>query len=609
MTDSLVHRGPDDADVWMDPEAGIGLGHRRLSILDLSPLGRQPMHSACGRYAIAYNGEVYNFKELRRELEPLGHSFRGGSDTEVLLAAIAQWGLKAAVSRFVGMFAFALWDRKDRSLSLVRDRLGIKPLYYGWAENAFVFGSELKALRAFPDFEHSIDRDALALFFRHNYVPAPRTIYTQARKLEAGCILTVDADLKKPVLERYWSALEVWEAGVRSPFAGSREEAVDCLETLLKDAVRSRMLADVPLGAFLSGGIDSSTVVALMQSQSMAPVKTFSIGFNERRYNEAEHAKAVAGHLGTEHTELYLTPEDLMAVVPEIPRFWDEPFADSSQIPTYCVSRLAREHVTVSLSGDGGDELFTGYLRYFALGHWDKLNRIPLWLRRQIARFIKALPARSFDVFGALGSKIHSRLDMLSISTFQNFYRYFLSHHKNPAQFVLGAAEPMTALTDPDNDRFDDLHHQMTFWDTVTYLPDDILTKVDRASMAVSLEARVPLLDHRVVEFAAGIPQSMKIQGGTGKMLLRQVLYKYVPESLIERPKMGFAVPIDSWLKNELREWAEDLLSEEVLRAQGYLNVKSVRRMWSEYQSGRTNWYYYLWDVLMFQAWLREWKV
>lgn len=609
MTDTISHRGPDSADVWVEPQTGTALGHRRLAIIDLSPNGHQPMLSACGRYVIVYNGEVYNYAEIREELIRHGHSFRGDSDTEVILSAIAQWGLRRAIERFIGMFAFALWDKEKKSLSLVRDRLGIKPLYYGFSGSVFLFGSELKAIRRHPAFTNEINRNALALYFRHNYIPAPYSIFEGIYKLRPGHICTVGQNQAAPLLEEYWSAKDAWQAGLDSPYEGTTAEAVEDLEVLLKDAVGQRMISDVPLGAFLSGGIDSSAVVALMQAQSSRPVKTFSIGFHEEKFNEAKHAKAVAAHLGTDHTELYLTPADLLNVVPNIPEHWDEPFADSSQIPTYCVSKLAKENVTVSLSGDGGDELFTGYQRYFALDNWHTLERIPLPVRRLTAATLKKIPAKLFDILGPIGSKIHWRLDMLSISSFSEFYRYFVSHHKNPESLVRDSKELITALTDNNNKMAGDLFKQMTYWDIVSYLPDDILTKVDRASMAVSLEARVPLLDHRVVEFAGKLPTSYKVRDGQSKWLLRQVLYKYVPKELIERPKMGFGVPIDSWLKHDLREWAEDSLSADNLTSQGYLDVKAVRTMWSDYKKGQNNWHYYLWDILMFQSWLEHARI
>lgn len=605
MTDTLRHRGPDDADYWMDTISGIGLGHRRLSILDLSPLGRQPMHSVSGRYVICFNGEVFNFARLHQELEPLGHGFRGGSDTEVMLAAIEEWGLTAAVKRFVGMFTFALWDKEERTLHLVRDRLGIKPLYYGFAGKDFVFGSELKALRAHPEFDGTIDREALTLYFRHNYIPGPWSVYQGARKLQPGHILTLAPD-REPAVAAYWSATDAWASGAAAPFAGTQAEAETELEARLMDAVGLRMLADVPLGAFLSGGIDSSLVVALMQAQSSQPVRTFSIGFAEERYNEAPHALAVARHLATNHTELMLSQQDLLDIVPLVPRFWDEPFADSSQIPTYAVCKLARQHVTVALSGDGGDELFFGYDRYgYAQQWWSRLSRIPLPLRQLAAQIAHLRPERLAGLFGNVGRRVLWRLDAVGVTDFPAFYKRLLSHHTHPARLVQGAGpEPRTAinLVKDEADHF----RAMSLWDTLMYLPDDILTKVDRASMAVSLEARVPLLDHQLVEFAASLPTSMKRQGGQGKHLLRRVLYKHVPQALIDRPKMGFGIPLHQWLPGKLRPWGEDLLATGRRRDADILDFAQVDRMWSEMLAGAQHWTYILWDVLMFLAWRGE---
>ena len=631
MTNTLIHRGPDASGIWLDEYAGVGLGHRRLAIVDLSPTGRQPMVSASERYIIVFNGEVYNFLKLRQELErpssplTINHlPFTGNSDTEVMLAAIEQWGLEGAVKRFVGMFAFALWDRKERVLHLVRDRLGVKPLYYGWLGRVFVFGSELKALKAHSEFCGEIDRGVLALMLRHNCIPAPYSIYKGIYKLPPGHILTLNrADTQsEPVLTAYWSAKAVAENGVANLFAGSEIEAAEHLDTLLRDAVKLRMLADVPLGAFLSGGIDSSTVVALMQAQSERPVKTFSIGFHEQGYNEAEHAKAVAKHLGTDHTELYVTPEQAMAVIPKLPALYDEPFSDSSQIPTFLVSELARQHVTVSLSGDGGDELFGGYNRYFwGQSIWQKVGWMPRGLRGAAAKAMTVLSPQTWEaIFRRLdavlpekikqrnpGDKLHKLAEILAVKSPEAMYHGLVSHWKNPAGVVIGANEPPTVLTDCN--RWADLPDftlQMMYLDLVSYLPDDILVKVDRASMGVSLEARVPLLDHRVVEFAWRVPLAMKIRDGQGKWLLRQVLYKYVPKELIERPKMGFGIPVDQWLRGPLRDWAESLLDEARLRREGFFNPLPIRQKWDEHLAGKRNWQYYLWDVLMFQAWLEE---
>jgi asparagine synthase (glutamine-hydrolysing) len=619
MSETLLHRGPDDGGTWVDAEVGIALGHRRLSILDLSPEGHQPMHSACGRYVIVFNGEIYNFLELRRELEALGHRFRGRSDTEVMLASFSQWGLERAVQRFNGMFAFALWNCQERILHLGRDRLGEKPLYYGCIGETFLFGSELKALKAHPKFQAEINRDALALFVRHNCIPAPYSIYQGIYKLPPGTVLTWKGFGDLTTLP-YWSAREVVEFGTSKPFVGSDSEAIAKLETLLQDAVALRMAADVPLGAFLSGGIDSSTVVALMQTQSTRPVKTFSIGFYEDAYNEAKDAKAVAQHLGTDHTELYVAPEEAIAVIPKLPTLYDEPFSDSSQIPTFLVSQLAKQRVTVSLSGDGGDELFGGYNRYFwGRSIWQKIGWMPQNLREVAAHALTILSPQIwnqlFTSFGLLlppvlrqrnpGDKLHKLAEILAVDSPDTMYKGLVSHWKEPESLVLGSLEPFTTLTDPQKwARLPDFTQRMMFLDTVTYLPDDILVKVDRASMGVSLEARVPFLDHRLVEFVWQIPLEMKIRNGQGKWLLRQVLYKYVPQKLIERPKMGFGIPIDQWLRGPLRDWAEALLDEKRLREQGFFNPQPIREKWMEHLSGDRNWQYYLWDILMFQAWL-----
>jgi len=629
MARCLRRRGPDDEGYFQEPEAGLALGHRRLAILDVSAQGHQPMRSASGRFVLAYNGEVYNFRDLRRTLESCGHAFRGHSDTEVLLAAVEQWGLCEALRRANGMFALALWDRRDRTLTLARDRLGIKPLYFGWAGGLFLFGSELKALRAAPGFDASIDRDALTLFLRHSYVPAPHSIYRGIYKLMPGTLLHVDGELaRRPrsleelssKVTTFWSARQVAERGADTRFAGSPEEAVSELERLLGDSIRLRMESDVPLGAFLSGGVDSSTVVALMQAYSDRPVRTFSIGFNEDIFDEARHARAVAEHLGTEHTELCVTPRQAMEVIPDLPGIYDEPFADSSQVPTFLVSRLAREHVTVSLSGDGGDELFCGYNRYFwGRRIWSKAGRIPAGVRRNIARMLQGSPG----LWGKLvdaglrvaparyrvndpAAKIELLASVLNMPSPDALYRKLVSHWNEPEALVPGARELSTALTDPARKAgLDDYTERMMFTDIVSYLPDDILTKVDRASMAVSLEARVPLLDHRVVELATTLPLEWKLRHPQGKWPLRQVLYRHVPKRLIERPKQGFGVPIEDWLRGPLREWAENLLNGGRLAEQGLLDPAPIRRMWENHLSGKASEHYRLWDVLMFQAWLQ----
>jgi asparagine synthase (glutamine-hydrolysing) len=626
MIEPLVHRGPDDQDIWADPETGVGLGHRRLSIIDLSREGRQPMWSATGRYLLTYNGEIYNFNALRQPLTSRGHRFRGHSDTEVVLASIVEWGLHGALDRFNGMFAFALWDRQARVLHLARDRAGEKPLYYSRVGRWFLFGSELKALRAHPEFSAEVDRDALALFLRHSYVPTPRSIYAGVSKLPPGTVLSLRPDDPMSLAEPtpYWSAKEVAERGVREPFVGSLEEAREAVDSLLKDAVRQRMVADVPLGVFLSGGVDSSTVVALMQAQSTVPVRTFTIGFHEDDYNEADHARAVARHLRTEHTELYLLPRDAQAVIPRLSDIYDEPFADSSQIPTFLVSRLARSSVTVSLSGDAGDELFGGYGRYLMCESlWRRAKPVPLPLREMIAAGLRAgspdawtravnalrpmLPRRLHTTLP--GDKLRKLAEIIVATSADDMYEQLISHWKRVDNVVLGVAEPERRFSATTRSMaLGGLTNRMMYWDLTNYLPDDILVKVDRASMAVGLEARVPFLDHRVIELAWRLPVDMKVRGGVGKWLLRQVLYRYVPRELIERPKRGFSVPIDSWLRGPLRGWAEDLLAEPLLRRQGFFHPEPIRTKWSEHLSGRRNWHYYLWSVLMFQAWLARWN-
>jgi asparagine synthase (glutamine-hydrolysing) len=623
MMEPIRHRGPDDSGVWLDSESGLALGFRRLAILDLSPAGRQPMLSANDRYVIVFNGEVYNFNQLRTELASLGHTFRGHSDTEIMLAAICEWGIRNAVQRFNGMFAFALWDRSERQLTLVRDRLGIKPLYYGRAGSVFLFGSELKALKAHPAFWAEIDRGALALYLRHNCIPAPHTIYKGIRKLLPGTILTLAGNRpgEYPAPEPYWSARQVAESGVARPFEGSDQEAVGELDALLRESVRERMIADVPLGAFLSGGIDSSAIVALMQVQSSRPVQTFTIGFRESSYNEAEHAKEVAHHLGTDHTELYVTSQEAQAVIPRLPALFDEPFADSSQIPTFLIAELAHRHVTVSLSGDGGDELFGGYNRYsWARNIWKATGWLPGSFRTFSSVALRRTPPATWDTLlssrivpprwriSEAGEKIRKIAEVLPANSPEAIYFDLVSHWKEPASIVCNAAEPPTLLTRQDTwAHLPDYTAWMMYMDLVTYLPDDILTKVDRASMGVSLEARVPYLDdHRVVEFAWRLPPRMKMRNGQGKWLLRQVLYQYVPRQMIERPKKGFGVPIDAWLRGPLREWVEELLDEQRLKDEGFFNPKPIRQKWQEHLTGKHNWQYHLWDILMFEAWLEE---
>ena len=639
MAVTIVSRGPDDAGYWCDAvgDAAVGLAHRRLSILDLSPAGHQPMACHTGRYVLAFNGEIYNHQDLRKALggssrpnplpggEMADTRWRGHSDTETLLAGFVAWGVRETLTRCIGMFAISLWDKKEQTLTLARDRLGEKPLYYGWQGRgdgaSFLFGSELKALKAHPAFAADIDRNALALLMRHNYINAPHSIYQDIYKLPPGHLLRVSLRQREPKLEQFWSLPSVAEAGVAKPFTGTAEQATDALEALLKSAVQQQMLADVPLGAFLSGGIDSSTVVALMQAQSNRPVKTFSIGFNEEGYNEAVHAKAVAKHLGTDHTELYVTPQQALDVIPKLPGLYCEPFSDSSQIPTFLVSQLARQKVTVALSGDAGDELFGGYGRYVLANNlWGKLSRAPVGLRQLAASGIGALSPAAWNRLAEpmqsllphslrqanLGDKLHKGAAVMAARSIDDLYLGLVTHWE-PNGLVIGAQEPLTALrgTPLPLTGLDDVQRMMAL-DAITYLPGDILTKVDRAAMGVSLETRVPFLDHRVVEFAWALPQTMKLRGGVGKWILREVLYRHVPREMFERPMMGFGVPIVSWLRGPLREWAEDLLSESRLRQEGFFNPVPIRQKWAEHLSGKRNWQHHLWDVLMFQAWLRE---
>ncbi len=615
MANCIAHRGPDDSGVWSDADAGIALAHRRLAIVDLSAAGHQPMLSASGRWVLVYNGEVYNHLELRKQLESTGAapSWRGHSDTETLLACIEAWGVDETLKRSVGMFALALWDRSERALWLARDRIGEKPLYYGWQGDTFLFGSELKALRAHPAFRAAVDRGALALLLRHNYVPGPYSIYAGIKKLAPGTWLKLRQGERdtKPIV--YWSLAEVAERGTADPFQGSEIEALDELERVLGNAVQGQMVADVPLGALLSGGVDSTLVTALMQARSSRPVRTFTIGFHERAFDEAGYAHQIAAHLGTEHTELYLSAQNAMDLISRQPEIYDEPFADSSQLPTYLVMKLARQHVTVALSGDAGDEFFGGYNRYM-LGPqvWRRMSPFPPTIRQYLGSLFEAAPAdpinRAWRAFGnpfgiaQLGTKlgrIGARL--ASVNSLDDLHVELQSEWNsgNPAgqtpQTLLDSRDAWPALKDPVN--------RMMALDALTYLPGDILTKVDRAAMAVSLETRAPFLDRDVVEFAWTLPISMKLHKGKGKWLLRQLLDRHVPRALIERPKQGFGIPLEEWLRGPLREWAESMLSEQRLRQEGYLDPTQVRDAWKRLQRGDP-YGYRLWSVLMFQVWL-----
>jgi asparagine synthase (glutamine-hydrolysing) len=622
MADSILHRGPDAGGVWVDPSFRLALGHRRLSIIDLSAAGAQPMVSASQRYVLSFNGEIYNFVRLRKELEVSAYPFRGHSDTEVILSAVEYFGVEKAVSKLEGMFALAVWDRQTRCLWLARDRAGKKPLYYGWCGESFLFGSELKALRKHPDFDGELDRDALGQYIQYGWVSQPHSIYRKVRKLPPGSLLKIaqDCDAWSSHPSQFWSAGEIAEKGERNLFRGSYEEAVERLDGILHHAVEDRMVADVELGALLSGGIDSSTIVALMQEMSDRPVKTFSIGFWEEKYNEAEYAAAVAKHLKTDHYEIYVTPDQALEVVEHLPRIYDEPFADSSQIPTYLVCKLAHEKVKVVLTGDGGDEQLAGYRRYKnCLKHWRDVQRLPGVARTLMSPVANALGRGSWrwarnhlrdDKPVPRWTRKLAKISQRSCNWSAGSPQEVLANKFNKClavdQFVRGAVDPCTPLSDSSYwvNREDPLF-AMLHYDYIGYLPDDILVKVDRASMAVSLEARAPLLDHRVLEFAWSLPREYLFDGKTGKRVLRQLLTKYVPRSLIDRPKRGFSVPVKEWLGGPLRDWVEDLISERALREQGVFDVKSVREAWQQHLYGWANHSELMWSVLMFQAWWR----
>ena len=603
MVNAIRLRGPDDQGIWVDESIGIGLAHTRLSIVDLSPAGHQPMASACDRFVIAFNGEIYNHLDLRNQLESQGSapSWLGHSDTETLLACFSAWGIEATLKAAVGMFALALWDMQEQQLTLARDRLGEKPLYWGWCGDTLLFGSELKALKAHPAFNAQVDRGSLSLLLRYNYIPAPYTIYQGIEKLPAGQFVQIKkGQLRSDVQTKtYWQLNQVIENGLANPFTGTDAQATDTLEQAIRKAVSGQMLSDVPLGTFLSGGVDSSTVVALMQQQSKQPVRTFAIGFDEPGYNEAEYAKEVAQHLGTDHTELYVSAQDALDLVPRLPDIYCEPFADSSQLPTFLVSRMAKQHVTVALSGDGGDELFGGYNPYqFAPRVWNKLQLLPLPLRQIAYRLLSGLP---------LPDKLEKLLRVLPVKDKEQFYRILMSHWDNPGQLVIGGNEYPTLINSAEQwPKTDSFEHWMMAMDAGQYMTDDILVKVDRAAMANSLETRVPLLDHRVVELAWQLPLHMKIRDGVGKWVLREVLYRHVPREMIERPKKGFSVPLGQWLRGPLRDWAEALLNKQRLEKEGYFNSVVVRRVWTDHLQGKRDYARKLWGILMFPAWLEK---
>jgi asparagine synthase (glutamine-hydrolysing) len=619
MTDALSHRGPDDQGAWVDPGAGIALGHRRLSIIDLSAAGHQPMASADGRFWIVFNGEIYNFREIRDALEAEGAGpWRGHSDTEILLEAIARWGLHAALTRSVGMFALALWDRHSRSLSLARDRLGEKPLYYGWHKGSFLFGSELKAIRAYHGWSGSLDPKALSSYLHYGYVPSPHSIFVNAHKLPPAHCLTIRGEMLDSQPEAYWSAAGVTLRVCDVQIDRREEELANELEQLMRHAIAGQMIADVPLGAFLSGGIDSSTIVALMQAQSARPIRTFTIGFQEAEFNEARHAAEVAAHLGTDHTELQVTASDAIDVIPQLAGIYDEPFADSSQIPTILVSRLARRSVTVSLSGDGGDELFAGYGRYRnADTLWRHLHRIPPALRMASAFAIRQVGPSVLNLFGSLldpllsvdmraglfADRAYKAADVLTMPSPAAVHERLVARWPEPASVLRGYAEPPLHHRDLYGRHHSNIEAMMAT-DLITWLPDDVLAKIDRAAMSISLESRIPLLDHRVVEFAWQLPLSTKLTAQSGKRLLRTVLARHVPERLFDRPKKGFSMPVGEWLRGPLREWADPLLDEARILRDGIFDPKPIRHAWRQHLAGRRDLQLPLWTVLMFQAWL-----
>jgi len=623
MISAIKHRGPDDEGFWHESEFNVCLGHRRLSIVDLSSQGHQPMASCSNRYVIVFNGEIYNHLFLRESLKKssIDITWRGHSDTETLLACIDTWGLEKTIKKCSGMFAIALFDKKDNSIYLVRDRMGEKPLYYGVQNGVFLFGSELKALKKHPAFQGEVDRNSLALQLKYNYIPTPYSIYKGIKKLTPGTILKVDASSKYANIEAigspmaFWSLKEVAINAQSNIYTGNAIEAVNDLDKLLSQSVKGQMEADVPLGAFLSGGIDSSLIVSLMQSQSSSPVETFSIGFEEEGYNEAVYAKQIAQHLGTKHTELYVSAQDAMNVIPKLSSLYDEPFSDSSQIPTYLVSAMTKESVTVSLSGDAGDELFGGYNRYmWTRKIWNKVKYMPSSVRSFIAWGMTSVSPmvwnkilRQIVSMPLPGDKIHKLANLLPSKSTEDFYFHLISHWHDVNNVVIGAKCSVTPVVSSST-RLDlgSIEQNMMYLDSISYLPDDILTKVDRAAMGVSLETRIPFLDHHVVEFAFQLPLSMKIQNGESKWILKQVLDKYIPRELMERPKMGFGVPIDSWLRGPLRDWAESLLDESRLKQEGFFHAEPIRKKWNEHLSGNRNWQYHLWDVLMFQSWLEN---
>ena len=624
MIDKLGHRGPDDKGIWFDTKSGVALAHSRLSIIDLSKAGHQPMISSCKRFYIVFNGEIYNHKMLREEL-PDSIKWRGHSDTETLINGISYWGLERTLSKLVGMFSFALWDIEQKKLTLVRDRLGEKPLYFGFIGKTMVFGSELKSMEVFPEKSLEIDKNSLETYIRFGYIPAPLSIYKGIYKLSPGNFIEISIEdvMARSVhnIRQYWSLEEVIHNKQANPFLGSKADATDYLEILLKDSISGQILADVPLGAFLSGGIDSSSLVSIMQSQSRDPVNTFTVGFEEFHYDESKSAQKVSSFLGTNHREYIMSPNDAINIIPDLPAIYDEPFSDVSQIPTFWVSKFASNNVKVCLSGDGGDELFCGYSRHIAGPRiWKILKNIPIPLRKIIANFIQNFPPSSWDRFyyyceifiprhlriNFPGLKLYKISELINTQTLKEVYLALISSWSSSENIMLKNSQSLgKEALEFENIKQIDAHHQMMYMDTLNYLPNDILVKVDRASMASSLETRLPLLDHRIVEFAWSIPLEMKLQNKRSKWLLREVLKRYLPYNLIDRPKSGFAVPIAKWLKGPLKNWADELLDEKLIDSQEFLSSKSIKSIWNEHLSGKQNWSKKLWTILMFQSWLK----
>lgn len=613
----ISHRGPDSSGIWVDQELGIGMCHRRLSIIDLSEAGHQPMLSKSKRFVIAFNGEIYNYQNIKDDLEKENPTlWNGHSDTEIILEGFERWGVDETLAKMVGMFSISLIDRDNKLLYLIRDRAGEKPLYFGWQDSDFFFGSELKSFHVHPGFKKQICKDALADFFRYNYIPSNKSIYVGIKKLNPGTVYQYNFDTKEELEYSYWS---INNLKPKDKEIGTSENYVSQLDELLKKTIKDQMITDVPLGAFLSGGVDSSTIVAIMQEISTVPVKTFSIGFDEAEYDEAVYAKEVAKHLGTDHTELYVSPKDAMDVIPLLPKMYDEPFSDSSQIPTFLVAQLAKKQVTVSLSGDAGDELFGGYNRYLLTQNtWNKISKIPMPLRNMVSKSLLSIDAEKIDrvynltkifvpkkfQFSNFGHKAHKAAGVLNSRDISTLYQGLITHW-NPESIINGFNKKNQEYKFCIDKSISNIENMM-LWDFQTYLPDDILVKVDRAAMSTSLETRVPFLDHRIIEFAMNLEIGQKIKNGTGKWLLREVLYKYVPKNLIERPKKGFGIPLDQWLRGPLKDWVYETLSESNLKKHGLLNIKKINKKVEEHMSRKYNWQYLIWDVLMFQSWYNE---